>query len=67
MPAVAILKQTDASSLPNRGGRPRLPAGIAVEKYADTILRSDTSVDRIAKEYGVHRATVYRWLKRAQA
>lgn len=67
MPAVAISKQSDASSLPNRGGRPRLAAGIAVEKYAETILRSDASVARIAKEYGVSRVSVYRWLKRAHA
>lgn len=67
MPAVAVKQQSESRSQPNRGGRPRLPAGAAVEKYADAILRSDASVAWIAQEYGVSRMSVYRWLKRAHA
>ena len=63
MPSVVLASESEPTAKPRRRGRPCAAGASVVRTHADAILASDLSVARIAEQYGVHRATVYRWLK----
>lgn len=52
---------------PRRRGRPRAAEAEVVREWAGVILENGVSVARIAKQFGVHRRTVYRWLQLAES
>jgi AcrR family transcriptional regulator len=53
----------NSTTTPRRRGRPRTIGAVVVREYAHLIRDGAVPVDRIARECGVHPATVYRWLK----
>lgn len=59
----AILESEPAK--PRRRGKPHAAEASVVREYAEVIREGVVPVTQIAARYGVHRATVYRWLASA--